>query len=656
MNGRADSIKALLERAARLPRGAVHQRLQHELNLFALMPSPVLGEYLKRKVERVAAELEACPFPEPDPLALGEGDYVILNTAGGQEIRVSFMDWRANRVTHAMFAGQTGSGKSYLQACLLSQATRDCHSLVVDSSRFFRRLPCMLATHRFVKLSHLRLNPWDAPDGVEPRQVDQVVNHEICESYGLKFAEYEISQVVSVLREHGTPNLVRVLETLKAGKYSGFSKRLQYRDSAVLVLDNLLNATGDVLRCAKGMDVRRLLEGNTVVEMDVLPVHQAFFTRFFFAYLNLLAFSGRRLEKPLLVSLDEGQILGKQEGFASKILVLRHCGVHLLANYQDASECPVELTGNADLLVGFQQVNYNDRIAFGKNANLSIEQANFLGTLEPGTCVAFMSRSAWKHPIFGIVPRLQADDVGDAWVAEESKKFASQLSWSPLNTEAPASVAATDTVKGLDRQENAFLQDVLNQVHEFSSLTHRIERVGVRSAEKQGAVIKALTSRGLIRVQELAIGRGRPIKLCEPTKLAFELYGVSWKRGRGSLKTRAATFFMEKKIRLLRGWQVVKEGRLEVEGVEKQVDLLCYTPDERIVTVEIAGESAGHEVHNLHCLKSDRVVRHVVVATDRDVLKEVKRKFGEFPELANDSRVVTLTLAEALTNAERWTP
>ena len=148
--------------------------------------------------------------------------------------------------------------------------------------------------HTFVRWNHLKLTPWNGPPGLEPEVFDTVVNHELCDNFGLKFAEYEISEVVLELRKTGTPNMVDVVQSLKTKKYVGFSKRGQYRDSALLVLSNLLTSTGDLFRCKSGMNVHDLLfSGHVVLEADgLLPKIQAFLLRYFFEYLHGLAHAG----------------------------------------------------------------------------------------------------------------------------------------------------------------------------------------------------------------------------------------------------------------------------------------------------------------------------------------------------------------------------
>jgi len=119
-----------------------------------------------------------------------------------------------------------------------------------------------------------------------------------------------------------------------------------------------------------------------------------------------------------------------------------------------------------------------------------------------------------------------------------------------------------------------------------------------------------------------------------------------WKKGRGVLPTRAATFFLHRKFSLLEGWSCLLEG--DVEG--KQVDLLLHDSSGRRIGMEVA-YSIDHEVFNArHCLK--HVDRHVVVCTSKKSLEGVEKRFKECSDLVS-GKVEVLVLSRALGS---WIP
>lgn len=467
------------------------------------------------------------PFLEPSPnQGLDEGDLDLCLTASGSPVRIGFVRGSANPVTHLLACGQTGSGKSCLQSSLVSSAAGRYRSLVIDPHGFYRRIPRVAEHHTFLRLRDLRLNLWDVPRGCSPSQVDQIVNHELCASYGLQFAEYEISEVVSALRASGTPNLTRVLEALASKKSQGFSKRPQYRDSALLVLGNLMTATDGLFSCERGMDLERLLDENVVLEVDGLPEHQTFVIRYLFEVLHLLSERPERVERPLLFVLDEGQVLAGQRNFATKMLQLRHYGVHLMANFQNAGAIPIEILGNCDALCCFRSVDRRDRQAFGQVANLSAEQLELVATLETGSFACFLPNSVWTRPFVGRVPEITFGSVDEGRLREKSEELLARLSWTPMGEDGSTSAKGD----GLTADELRFLQAVVEHPGKASSEYAKFARMSGALALR---IREGLIEKGYLRLHEVSIapGRGRRAMILEPLQPAFAVFASAQRRG-----------------------------------------------------------------------------------------------------------------------------
>lgn len=354
--------------------------------------------------------------------------------------------------------------------------------------------------------------------------------------------------------------------------------------------------------------------------------------------------------KPLLFMLDEAQELFAQLGIASKILALRHYNVCLVSNFQNASRCPVEVRGNS-AIVSFRLTDRLDQQVFAGAAGFATrEQSEALGFLEIGCCIARLPQADWKSPFRATVPTIEFANP-DASVETRSKEFLSAFSWTPLPEGKAVEAVVVD---GMDDAAERFLRDVLNQAHEASSLTSRFERSGIRSASKQGQVIRRLCADGYITLHSLAVGRGRPLKLCAPTDKAFAEFNVTWKQSRGSLPVRVATSLLERKLKKFESWTCVREGMLRIHEDEKAVDLLLRDSQGRVVSVEVAG-NASHEVHNaLFCLRCKDIVKHVVVCLNRGIRDEVTKRFAACDELAGDNRIEILLLSQVL-NA-KWMP
>lgn len=292
-----DESQVLLNRLARLPvsieeLGIASELAHYQDSVERGVPDPYLREILKSVVNEIEAAVVAGGFVTPPRDAdLGQGAVHILNTSSNQPVRVDFGSG-ANCVHHLCLFGVSGAGKSSLQAQIATQAARSCRTFILDVNRFFRRIPAMFVHHQLVRWEHLRLNLFDAPNGIPLNQYDQAIVAELCRAYGLQFAEYEITKAIREIREKETPNLVSLLTALEQTKVFGWAKRRHYIDSAILIISNLIHATGELFRCQQGMDLNQLLAGNIVLELDGLLVkHQAFLTRYFFEYLHLSSLS-----------------------------------------------------------------------------------------------------------------------------------------------------------------------------------------------------------------------------------------------------------------------------------------------------------------------------------------------------------------------------
>lgn len=287
----ANQIKNLRTRAQRMGLPLSGSQFGHELALLEMTEDSLLAEHLERQLGDTESRFQSCPFLEPPPeVGIEAGLHHVLGTPSGRPVRISFDPRAANGIAHLGLYGITGKGKSCAQGVIASQAAESCFTVVFDVNRVLRGMPAMRSTHQFVRWTDFRLNIFDVVQGVPAFQVDQVMVSTLCRSYSLQFAEYEINQVAGHLRKNGVPSLPAVLDALKNVKVQGFSKRGQYRDSAILVINNLLEATGELFRCAEGMELRKILAGNIVIEVDGLLVeHQSFLISYFFEYLNLCA-------------------------------------------------------------------------------------------------------------------------------------------------------------------------------------------------------------------------------------------------------------------------------------------------------------------------------------------------------------------------------
>ncbi len=677
--------KRLMQRIRRLPASVRDLGLEDDLALVQLSeesgwPDEDLARLVSERLDELEGSLLHSPFitppgPIPGAVQLGStftGDPVGVDLARG-----------ANPVQHFLLSGAVGTGKSATMASIALQARDVCDVVVLDSQSMFARIPEIAASgFEFIDVKRdLRLNPLDPLDGLGPFEQHHAFAKGLAETYGLKWSEQELLRALTALEGTSRLHVRGVLAYLEAKTYRGFSNRSRLRDSILLQLGYLADALYPTLDCRRGMDFSKILtRGAVVLRLDGIGIeHQAWIARFAFDYVFLLRRAQRGLQRPLLVLADEAQaLLEHGEGMvADRLLQARHARLHFAFGVQVPSRVSPTVSGNCDCHLVGGLVDSECKRRVQRTLGLTSDQVEYLsqqrGPLNTGEVrggpqvVCALPRSPFKRPFVLQLPWMDIEPVA---AAVPTPAFVQDLAWegleetvepqspgsmergAPVGTESRASAASR-----LDEETERFVSDVLVQGNECSTLSQRFERARVRSAERQRQIMKRVLERGLVKTESLAVGRGRPWTLAEPTEVLLTERGVRWKKGRGGLATRVATSLLEKKIEGLEGWTCVREGRWGPTG--KQVDLLLRDPVGRVVTAEIAG-NPRHELHNvLACVPRDEAGTrewrgHVVVAVSASVRDAVKKKFAAIPELSGDRRIEVLALSQAL--SKKWVP
>jgi hypothetical protein len=726
-------VENLLTRIKRLPLTPDELGMTLELALLEDSiqrgrPDTYLYSLLNEKITEAEHGLRANPFLEPPRDAgLDAGDVRVLTTPGGQCLGFSFGPGRENPVGHAALLGPTGAGKTVLLCLVLAAAARSGLRVLLVSTN-----PSVLgldALRGFVVVlgADAQFNPYHAPRGVDVRVWDQHVTSTLSRLLELQWGELEIGEIVAALRARGVvPTIPRILAGLEARQRGSWSRRHQYRDSAILTLRGLHHATAGAFS-NEGVDPRLLFNGRVILLLPFAPRYAGLVQQVLLVVAWLLGTVGGGLGGHVVFGVDEAQALGTDRDAPGLLLGLRHAGVSWVGCWQNAQALPPLVLGNMDLLVSFRATDTRDRTVVAGALSLTRDQADALGVLGPREVVVFSPRWPWKRASKALVPAVSVHRVTDADVqarsapwrdaaarAADDNERRGDAAWGagaggeaehpePVDgragsargeasgrtgpnagrraARAEAAGAGAEGVSrpgaddrkrgegsgaggsegagvGLDRRVLdgglfRFMVNVTTESHEYNALTMRMEAAGIRSAELQQRVLKRAVTEGLVTVCELAVGRGRPIKLVEATETGFAWTNAKpWAKTRGTLATRAASHLVHEKLRKLAGWTVVREGF--VAG--KQVDLVCRDTEGRLVTVEIAGAAgAAHEAHNaLHCLAQPEVWKHVVVGVSLNVVDGVRKKFAGFEKLRAGERLAVEPLTRVL--REDWKP
>lgn len=614
-----------------------------EAELDAGFDDPYLLAEIKERISELEFQTRRRAFVRPTA-DIVEGATVCGTTHDGADVSFTIRSG-PTPVQHIGIYGAVAAGKSSFLAGLAFELSRTCDVAILDATDWLTRVPSIRESFAFCPITSLRLEFFGDISGVGLSEQVQVVLRGFAESYGIILGENEAYDAYRTLSKDGKRvTFLDLLNHMQRKVYKGATNRSKFRDTWCLHGFYFADGTWPLLDCSMGMDLFEILtHGRVVLRLSsILRVHAVYLLRYLFDYVFLCCRAGRRPKRPIVLIVDEAQLFVGHAGIAEKILTLRHSGIHVVFVFQNPHLIPAEVIGNLDAHFVFRLHDQRDRQHIARSINLNQRQMNALVSLPQRTSVCFLPTSPYKRAFELDVPHIDIDRVPQP-VAEAS--FIQGLAWEPL-TENSSSEAKV----GFDEKTERFMQDVIIKAHEKSGLTHRFERAGIRSASKQGKIIRDLCAGGWIKVWPLAIGRGRPVKLVEPTEKALKHFAVTWKKTRGSLPTRVATQLLAKKFRGILGWTCIAEGKLG----DKQVDLLLRDERNQVVCLEIEN-SIDHAAHNaLHCLRFDDVRKHVVVCLTKKGLDAVKKKFAGFKELSGNERIELIVLSKAL--SEAWLP
>ena len=587
--------------------------------------------------ERLAAD-SGFQFPQ-DPGIAGPP---VIEAVSGMPVSVSF---GAGGLTHGLVVGPTGYGKTVLLGLIAAVHTGPL--LILTANRSFLGLQGMGCVNA-CDASRLRLNPWECADGVDPSVWDEQVNAVLGKGLDLQYGVLELGEVCHEIRTRGdVPTVPGVISALRAKQTRAYSRRNQYRDSAILNLEGLLKSCGECFS-GRGLPPDRLIGDRLIVVMPFAPRANALLQHLFLVWTWLV-----RTTKPagghLLFVVDEAQSITEDRALPGLILQLRHANTSWLGAYQNMSKAPVELRGNVDFLASFRATERDDRIAVAKAMNVSTRAEDAVFVLAPREVAVFLPRSACKYAFLGaVVPSatrsVDADELrvaSDEYLESVRNLVPSEDVCAERDSAAVAGSAVEDALR-------RFLVDVGTKEFEFSPIGKRWERSGVRSVELRSRVQELARTRGLISTENLAVSRGKPHRLVKLSPKGFESVGLTpWRVGRGKLSTRAATHHVRKRLEQL-GFDVAAEAPVN----EKQVDLLAVRGDERIA-VEIAGTDK-HEAHNALAIV-DHVDRVVIIGVNSAVSDAVRRRICAHEKL-NTEKVLAIHLSKALKPEwEGWT-
>jgi len=387
-----------------------------------------LYDMVDSKITMFEEFLKMCPYLPPTA-SLAEGSIKLGRTACDEpaclNIGCGFGD-----VQHGFVAGAVASGKSCAVASIALKASSSLDVVVIDSQNTFGKIPRMRSSFEFVNSRDCRIAPMNLLPELDARERLSLIMKAFAEAYTMQFGKDEALKAafelpgeklnVRSLRDH----LVRKL-------YGPQWNKARYRDTAVHGFDAALDGLYPMLECQDGMNLLTILtRGRVVFRVDSHTTeHQAFLIMLIFVFCFMLRRAGRSLSKPLLLVIDEAQLILKNVGVVEQILTIRHSNVHLLLCAQQPSLLPSEVMNNMEAFLIFSLMDSQDRDRVGKTINLTRKQQDFIAALPKRQAVCCLPRAKFRRPF---LLNLEHVEVDPQPVDMPTAAFVKNLPWTPI--------------------------------------------------------------------------------------------------------------------------------------------------------------------------------------------------------------------------------
>ena len=505
--------------------------------------------------------------------------------------------------------------------------------LLIDSQNAFARMPAISNSFEFIDLRDLRLQP-----NLENKEATQVFLNGFSQSYSLYYGGLEAEECIDELRPNGNVNLRQLLNYMKAKVYR-FGNKGRYRDSFCMKLSSCLDGLFPLFDCERGMDFLKIItRGKVVLRLNCLVEHQVFFLRYLFDFCTLLKTSGQRLQRPLLIIIDEAQLLLEhgEEIIADRLLTLRHSNVFLALCVQNPSTIPAKVLNACSVFVIFNLIDYRDKLQISKAINCSRQQFECMGTQKPREAICFIPRS-YSRPFLLQVPFVEVDG---APIHVPTASFVQELDWTPLRDDSDGGAI-------LRPESEKLLSDVVDKQHKFDSLSQRFLRLGIRSTSFQQTVKHELISNQFVREAKVIDIDGSKT-LLEPLDKAYSYLQIEKPKGIGIGASLEHEYYQH---RLHELYSAIPNHSVWIEGnvLGKNVDVLVQLPDGSFRIHEIAIKNQ-HELTNALALvpasDSDiRIEKHYILVPRKDDVKKMKSRVEKCDELKVWNRIVVMQFA-----------
>jgi hypothetical protein len=572
---------------------------------------------------------------------------------------------------HLSIFGRSGAGKTNVAFHLLEQlVARKIPFLFLDWKRTGRhllpRLPRKLTVYTPGRsLSPFPFNPFVTPPGLEPQVYLQQVVDVLGDAYTFGAgAKSLVQKALSDLYGRGktSPSVQELLQAVQGLEVK--ERGAGWKISAVRALESLSYASlSGTDHAGQGELARRLLKGNTILELDALSdASKKFLIPLLCLWLFHVKLAEREREKlNLVILLEEAHHVLHRGTLRPMVMeqLLRQCrelGIGLVVVDQHPSLISQAALGNCFTTIC---LNLKDPTDINKAAALSLVEdgeKEAFSMLPVGQGIVKM-QDRWRRPFLVQFPWVNLDKgaVTDEVLADYLHGSAKAIGSESLAGKALGALAANERTentlgrirmpdKGFSEEVVEFLQDIAR--HRDDGVDARYKRLGI-SVEKGSRIKNELMASGLVEGHEMKVGRTRKL-LLRITVEGRKLLGIG--SGQVSRESLAHEYWKQYYARLFeeKGYRVLVEaprrsGRVDVLAVRSNENA-TRAPESVAIEIETGKSNVVWNV------KQDLLMdwNVLVVATDSETMRKVERELGRVALLI-PSRVTVTHAAEETT-------
>ena len=499
----------------------------------------------------LASDCEENPFaPGPDDDEVGTGEIELGRIVRGRDLGGPFRIPLASLGEHQLWAGHSGSGKSFGIMAQLRQLIGRISVWIFDTEDEYKNLARLFSADELLLLDYkdLRRNLFQPPPNFSTAEWHGRIKNIWRESFFMR--DGSVNLLGELLHELGSkpdslPTLNEFHQKLVSLKFRVNSRTAGYWETLLNRTQALLNFMGQTYSCQRGHDVEYLLGRSVVFRLRGLSDDLfCFFVNDLLSYVmasreTLLGSEPRNLfvfdesHRLFNVARTDRADLGEPIAFQA-VRTIRKRGVGLILGDQVPHLLPQVVRANLGTRIILRMVDGNSVRAIGDSLSLTSEQRSFL--LELPKRRAVVQYSAHERPFLIDLPEHMVEAISDAELAARSVRPGDIPGFVPEKTvEATPNRPRVSKLSDVLSKESIDYLEAISK-NQFIPVTKR-DSLLKKSGWKGDLLRKDLSEKGFISIVTInTYKRGSNPRLAQITEKGYALLDklkIDYRRPKG---------------------------------------------------------------------------------------------------------------------------